>query len=130
MAGWKPEWWRLSHEIVSFGLPVRVLGMAWSDDLLVLEIDAPEAVLPRTHADRGFALHLTLLFRDELTNELYERAEAVHARWTGRDLLLPVEWLGSGGAAMLATHPLVVDPDIVALHSAGYYRDRQPHVSL
>ncbi len=131
MAGWKPDWWQLNQDLVKFGLPVRVLGVAWSDDLLVLAVDVPEAVLPRTHADRGFKLHLTLLFREELTPELYGRAEAVNARWTGRSLVLPVEWVGSGGAAMLAsTHPLVLDPDIIALHSAGYYRDRQLHISL
>ena len=105
--------------------------VAWSEDLLVLAVDAPEAVLPRTHADRGFELHITLLFREELIPELYGCAEALNARRTGRDLLLPVEWVGSGGAAMLAsTHPLALDPDFVALHSAGYYRDRQIHISL
>jgi hypothetical protein len=131
MTGWSPDWWQLCQDIVQFGLPVRVLGVSWFDDLLVLAVDVPEAVLPRTHADRGFELHLSLLFREELNAELHARAEAVHARWTGRRLLLPVEWVGSGGAAMLAsTHPLASDPDIIALHDAGSFRDRQLHISL
>jgi hypothetical protein len=112
------------------GLPVQVLGVARHEDLLVLELAANEPILPRTHAQRGFPLHLTLLFAEELTGELQERLRRLHARWAGRHVLLPVQWMGSGGAAMLLPGALTMDRDLVALHAAGYYSDRQIHVSL
>ena len=45
--------------------------------------------------------------------------------------MLRVQWVGRGGAAMLdAADSLAADPDLRALHYAGYYRARQVHVSL
>ena len=130
MEGWKPEWWQLSQRIVHLGLPVQVLGVARLDDLVALRLDADEALLPRTHAQRGFPLHISLLFQEELRGEQAEQLRRLHARWAGRNVLLPVEWVGSGGAAMLLPCHLAADRDLVALHAAGWYGDRQIHVSL
>ena len=131
-AGWKPEWLQLSQLIVRWGLPVQVIGVARLDDLIVLELDANEGILPRTHAQRGFPLHISLLFQEELRDdEQVERLRRLHARWAGRHVLLSVEWVGGGGAAMLLrTGRLAADPDLLALHGAGWYSDRQVHVSL
>jgi hypothetical protein len=130
-AGWKPKWKQLSQLIERWGLPARVLGVARLDDLIVLKLDANEGVLPRTHAQRGSPLHISLLFQEELRDdEQAEQLRRLHARWAGRHVLLPVEWLGSGGAAMLLPGYLAADRDLVALHAAGYYGDRQIHVSL
>ena len=43
--GWKPAWWQLSRRIERWGLPVQVLGVTRLDDLIVLQLDAEEAVL-------------------------------------------------------------------------------------
>ena len=75
----------------------RVLGAAWLDDLLVLELDAPEAALPRSNAARGWPLHISLLFRNELKEELTRHAVSLHDRWSGRAVVLQVEWVGRGG---------------------------------
>ena len=88
-------------------------------------------MLPRSNAARGWPLHISLLFCDELKEELTRRAVSLHDRWSGRAVVLQVEWVGRGGAAMLlASDALVSDPDLRSLHSAGYYRARQVHVSL
>ena len=128
---WYPDWAERVRAVAAYGLPATVVGLAWLDDLLVLELDAPEAALPRSHAARGFPLHISLLFSDELTEELQLHAELLHSRWAGRRVVLRVQWVGRGGAAMLdAADPLASDGDLTALHSAGYYRARQVHASL
>ena len=128
---WYPDWAERVRAIAAYGLPATVVGLAWLDDLLVLELDAPEAALPRSHAARGFTLHVSLLFEGELTSDLQPRAEQLHGRWAGRAVLLDVQWVGRGGAATLhPADPLARDPDLKALHGAGYYRARQVHVSL
>ena len=128
---WFPDWATRAAAIAAHGLPATVVGVAWYDDLLVLELTAPEAILPRSHLARGFDLHVSLLFRDEFRGELHDRARSLHARWAGRSVLLRVQRLGSGGAAMLhPADPLASDEDLRALHGAGYYRGREIHVSL
>ena len=128
---WVPDWAARVRAVAAYGLPATVLGVAWLDELLVLELDAPEAALPRSHAARGFPLHISLLFEGELTGDLQARAELLHSRWAGRSVVLRVRWFGRGGAAMLdVADALVSDPELRALHSAGYYRARQVHVSL
>ena len=128
---WFPDWAERMRAIAAYGLPATVVGLAWLDDLLVLELDAPEAALPRSHAARGFPLHISLLFEDELTGDLRAHVESLHSRWAGQHVVLRVQWVGRGGAAMLhPADPLASDGDLRALHSAGYYRDRQVHVSL
>ena len=128
---WFPDWAERVRAVAAYGLPATVVGLAWLDDLLVLELDAPEAALPRSHAARGFRLHISLLFEGELTGDLQAHAELLHSCWAGQRVVLRVQWVGCGGAAMLdAADSLAADPDLTALHGAGYYRARQVHVSL
>ena len=128
---WFAGWRARVAAITAHGLPARVVGVRWSDAPLVVELEAYDAVLPRSNAARGWPLHVSLLFREELTDELSRHAVSLHERWSGRAVVLRVEWVGRGGAAMLlASDALASDPDLRALHGAGYYKDRQVHVSL
>ena len=133
---WYPDWERRRDAMVAGGLPARVCGVEllppWNGGrLLALVVDIDEAHLPRSHADRGFALHLSLLFEKELTVDLALAALRLHERWAGRPVLLRVAWLGGGGAAMLgAGDPLMGDPDVQRLHAAGSYAGRGVHISL
>jgi hypothetical protein len=128
---WFPDWRARNAAIQTHGLPARVVGVRWSDELLVVELQAADAVLPRSNAARGWPLHISLLFRDEFKEELAQHAVSLHDRWSGRAVTLQVEWVGRGGGAMLlAADSLAADPDLKALHGAGYYRARQVHVSL
>ena len=133
---WFPDWERRRDAMVAGGLPARVCGVEllppWNGGrLLALVVDIDEAHVPRSHADRGFKLHLSLLFEGELTVELAAAALRLHARWAGRPALLTVRRLGGGGAAMLgAGDPLLADPDVQRLHAAGSYAGRDLHISL
>ena len=89
---WYPDWAERVRAVAAYGLPATVVGLAWLDELLVLELDAPEAALPRSHAARGLPLHLSLLFIDELQHhDLQPHAELLHRRWAGRSLLLQMQ---------------------------------------
>ena len=78
---WYPDWAERVRATAAYGLPATVAGVAWLDDLLVHELDAPEAALPRSHAARGFPLHISLLFSNELPHqELQAHAELLHSR--------------------------------------------------
>ena len=111
--------------MLAHGLPARVLGVEllppWRGArLLAIVLDVEERHLPRSHTDRGFALHLSLIFEEELSADLLEVAARLHARWAGQTAVLRVAWLGSGGTAMLAVDdPLLSDPDVKRLHGAG-----------
>jgi hypothetical protein len=99
---WHPDWRARVAAITAHGLPARVVGVRWSDDLL--DRGAPGAttrMLPRSNAARGWPLHISLLFRDEFKEELTRHAVSLHDRWSGRAVVLQVEWVGRGGAAML-----------------------------
>ena len=128
---WYPDWATRAAVMTNHGLPATIVGVAWYDELLVLELTIPEAILPRSNLARGFDLHISLLFRNEYHDMLHDNARSLHARWAGRSVLLRVQRFGSGGAAML--HPadaLAADEDLRALHSAGHYSGREIHVSL
>jgi hypothetical protein len=128
---WFPDWEARAELIKRRGIPCTIVGLAWFDDLLVLQVDIPEEILPRSHLDRGFNLHVSLLFAEEFTEDLHLHAVSLHRRWAGRRVRLPVEWVGYGGAAMLNPNgSLASDPDLQALHKAGWYSDRQVHISL
>ena len=133
---WHPAWEARRDAMLANGLPARVLGVEllppWQGSrLLAMSVDIDERFLPRSHADRGFALHLSLIFEEEMTGDLLEAAARLHARWAGQTAFLRVAWLGSGGAAMLAGgDPLLTDPDVRLLHGAGSYAGRDIHVSL
>ena len=133
---WHPAWRARRDAMIAHGLPARVIGVTllppWEGHrLLVLEMDIAEVLLPRTHVQRGFDLHLSLAFEEDLTVDLALVAMRLHRRWAGRHVVLRVAWLGNGGAAMLASNdPLVSDADIRYLHSRGGYSHRNLHVSL
>jgi hypothetical protein len=128
---WFPDWELRAERIKLRGLPCTIVGVAWFDELLVLEVDISEEVLPRSHHARGFALHISLLFAQEFVEHLHHHAVSLHRRWAGRRVRLPVQWVGSGGAAMLDPSGLLAsDLDLQALHKAGWYSDRQVHISL
>ena len=122
--------------MVAHGLPATVRGVAllppWEGHcLLVVEVDIDENLLPRSHAERGFDLHLSLAFESDLHDELLSAALRLHERWVGRQVTLRVAWMGSGGAAMLhRSDPLACDPDIQRIHAAGWYAARDLHISL
>jgi hypothetical protein len=131
---WFPDWEARQAALVADGLPVRIVGVAllppWDGyRLLVVEIEAEERWLPRSHVARGFPLHMSLLFENELDDGLALTALRLHERWAGRQLVLDVEWFGSGGAAFLGG-ALASDPDLLRLHRAGSYGERSLHVSL
>ena len=71
------------------------------------------------------------MFDTEIEDHSRDLSVQLHRWWANRHVVLRVQWVGSGGAAMLdPTDALASDPDLIALHSAGYYRDRQIHISL
>ena len=133
-AGWRGDYDAWKVTVLARGLPARVMGVElmppWDGRrLLSIMVEIDEADLPRSHAQRGFALHLSLLFEDELTEDLALDALRLHNKWAGRHLVLDVAWVGSGGAAFLApTDPLAADAH--RLHSAGWFADRGIHISL
>jgi hypothetical protein len=135
-AGWRADYAEWEAALLARGLPAHIVGVEllppWNGSrLLALVVDVDEAVLPRSHQQRGFKLHLTLLFEEELNVDLAAAALRVHQRWAGRQVVLNIAWVGSGGAAFIAaTDPIAMDPDVAALHSAGYYASRGLHVSL
>ena len=136
MSGWYADWMGRCSAIVANGLPARIRGMEllppWNGGrLLALIVDIDELYLPRSHRDRGFELHISLLFEDELTDELAVAALRLHQRWAGQDVLLRVVRVGSGGGAMFSpTDPIASDVDARRLHSAGSYARRDMHISL
>ena len=122
--------------MVPSGLPARIRGLEllppWNGGrLLALVVDIDERYLPRSHSDRGFDLHISLIFENELTNELAMAALRLHQRWAGQAVLLRVAWVGNGGGAMFSpTDPIAADVDAQRLHSAGSYARRDMHISI
>ena len=135
-AGWRADYGAWKAAVLRNGLPALVVGVEllppWDGHrILVIALDIDETLLPRRHSERGFCLHISLAFDEELTEELALAAIRVHQRWAGRPVRLQIEWVGSGGAAFLnAADPLAADADVQRLHHAGWYTDRQLHVSL
>jgi hypothetical protein len=136
MAGWNRDWQEQVVAIIRYGLPVFVRGVELlpSHDgysLIVISLDACESLLPRSHAQRGFDLHISLLFEEEMDEILEVLLRRLHLRWAQRHHVLDIEWIGSGGAAFLrASDPLAADPDLQRLRRAGWYANRETHVSL
>ena len=133
---WYHDWEARRDAMLANGMPARILGVEllppWRGArLLAIALDVEERFLPRSHNDRGFALHLSLLFEEETTIELALVALRLHERWAGRGVLLRVARLGGGGAAMLSgADPLASDMDVKRLHAAGSYAGRDMHISL
>ena len=136
MAGWNRDWEEQVNAIIRYGLPVFVRGVELlpSHDgyrLIVISLDACETLLPRSHAQRGFDLHISLLFEEEVSGALEEALRRLQLRWAQRHHVLDIAWVGSGGAAFLRdSDTLAADPDLRRLRAAGWYADRETHVSL
>jgi hypothetical protein len=134
--GWRADYDVWEAALLAGGMPATIRGVdlmpPWNGSrLLALVVDIDEQHLPRTHAERGFALHITLLFEEEITDALALTALRVHRRWAGQPVMLRIGWVGSGGAAFLAAgDPIAADAEVRQLHSAGYYASRGLHVSL
>ena len=130
--GWYPDWQHRVDRIKALGLPVVVQGLQVAPDgFLALQLQADDAVLPRSNRDRGFPLHISIGLLRHYPPEGINMARRFAARWQGRPHVLPIEWVGVGGAAMVRrSDALVSDPDFLQLHRNSWYADRQPHVSL
>ena len=130
--GWYPDWQRRVDRLKAAGLPVVVQGLQVAPNgFLALQLQADDAVLPRSNRDRGFPLHISIGMLHHYPPEAISMARRFAARWQGRPHVLPIEWVGVGGAAMVRrADPLVSDPDFLMLHRNSWYADRQPHVSL
>ena len=64
---WYNDWEARRDAMLANGLPARILGVEllppWRGArLLAIALDVEERFLPRSHNDRGFPLHLSLLF--------------------------------------------------------------------
>ena len=133
---WFQDWEARRDAMIAGGLPARVLGVEllppWQGHrLLAVVLDIHEGHLPRSHQQRGFDLHISLIFEEEMSEELREAAAQLNARWAGRSLPLHISWMGSGGAAFLGgADALAADPDLRRLHAAGSYAHRDLHISL
>ena len=57
-AEWLPDWKHRLDAIVRHGLPTLVKGASIVDGFASIELEVDEAILPRTHAMRGFGLHI------------------------------------------------------------------------
>jgi hypothetical protein len=130
---WYADWEARKDALLKVGLPVLVRGVEVSDGFLSVTLDADEACLLRTHAARGFDLHISLGYMQDYHSPLdaVEAALRLHHRWAGQLVLLNIAWVGSGGAAFLHEYDLInEDPDFQYLYTRGRYWKRGAHVSL
>ena len=120
---WVPNWWERQEAILRHGLPAVVLGARITDGFVAIYFDIDEQLLLRSHAARGFPLHLTLGYVSDYGDGVAEAAVArLNHRYAGQWLMLQIEWVGAGGSANLApTDFLAADEDILRLHSRGCY---------
>ena len=138
MAAWFPDWEARKKWVERNGLPVIFQEARVAPDVdgfVALWLTADDAVLPRSTATRGFALHISLGYRGDYPRGYAEvMCEFINARWANRFHVLDIEWMGHGGAAMIrSTDPVALDPLIAYLHDNGHYGivDTRPlHVSL
>ena len=131
---WYDDWQVRKEALLKIGLPVLIHGIELSDDgFLSIALDADEACLLRSHAARGFNLHISQGYTQEYDNpgDALEAALRLHHRWTGQWVLLNISWVGSGGAAFLKQYDLLhEDDDFQYLYTRGRYWKRGAHVSL
>ena len=138
--GWFPEWRRRIQVFYVGGLDVDILEARVDAEtgFVALCFDAWETFLPRSHAERGFPLRLTLGFASDYGEGVAEEAVArINERWAGREHEARIAHVGHGGAAALHhREPLHQDPDFWWLRPGGWYgnglhaKPRQPHISL
>ena len=125
--------------LVQHGLPV-VFTEARIDasGFFALYLRADESLLPRSHASRGWELHVSLGYRADYPEGGAEfLRDRINGFWATRYHVLLVEWVGHGCAAMIDQEdPLVQDLLIQVAHALGHYGNgrhtapRQLHVSL
>ena len=132
---WHDDWKERLESIVRHGLPVKILDVDIAADhygFISMRLEASEDILPRTHKMRNFQLHLSIAFRSDFRDGIAEEAvQRLRARWAGEWTILRIRRNTSGGTVELAADELIVmDDDVVWLHSRGYYRKRPLHVSL
>ena len=129
---WFADWQERRDLMLRRGLPVHIEGAVLDKEFFSVHITISEDYLIRSHAARGFQLHLTLGFRSDWGAGIAEDAMVrINRRWSGRDAILHISWMGCGGAAFLdESDELAQDWDISWLHSRGWYSDRGLHISL
>ena len=131
---WYDDWQARKEALLQIGLPVLIRDVELSDDgFLSVLLDADEACLLRSHAARGFDLHISLGYIQEYgsPSDALEAHARLRHRWTGQWVLLNIAWIGSGGAAFLHRYDLLhEDADFQYLYSRGRYWKRGAHVSL
>ena len=113
---WFPEWRHRIKMLYVGGLDMDILEACVDAEtgFVALHLDAWEPFLPRSHAERGFPLHLTLGFASDYGEGVAEAAVArINERWAGREHEVRIAHVGRGGAAALHhREPLHQDPDI------------------
>ena len=124
--GWATEWRERCRQLEERGLPVRVLGVLRHGELVVLELEADDALLPRTATQRGRPLCVPLAFADDADPE---RVEILHARWAGRAVRLAVDRAGRTSATLRETDELALDSDLQEIRCTSYNLPR-PHIWL
>ena len=135
--GWFADWMTRRDRMVRDGLPVYFDRIAIDGDFVAFVVHIAEEHLPRSHADRGFGLHVSIGFLSTLRERGLDTAgvklylEELHTRYSGRHRLVKVQRLGFGGAAILHDDDeLMMDPIFEALYKFGGYEYREPHISL
>ena len=133
--GWYANYYELSQDIGANGLRATIDGVAFLPPydgwrLLAMVVTIDEDRLLRPHALRGFTLHISLIFEHELNDELLKAARRLGSRWRGAAVVIDVKRIGNGGAAILSEGDPLQDAEFCALHQAGHYWYKEPHVSL
>ena len=126
------DWQERQEAIISHGLPILIRGAEIRGEFVAVFVEISESVLIRSHVERGFDLHMTIGYRKDWGDGIAEDCIAhINNRWRGREVVLKIAWMGSGGAAFLAEDDaLGLDYDIAWLYARGWYADRGMHISL
>ncbi len=120
------------QRILSDGQPVR-LRVDWLDDLLAVVLE-PEAAFVHLVTDWRASVeafgpyHVSLAQRGVVTEQ---DVDELRGRWDGQRLDLCIQFVSdhTGYMELGPIDPLLLDPTIQRLHAAGWYRDRELHIS-
>ena len=128
------RWTVQMEHLLAHGLEATVrveLLPPWEGSRLLALVltDVDEDVLPRSHAERGFQLHVSLCFEEEVLD--WEEVRELADRWRDRRHRFSFWWMGSNGGSELAyADAFASDPTAANLHSQGTYSSRPFHISL
>ena len=128
------RWTAQLQHLLTHGLRARVrveLMPPWEGQRLLALVltDVDEAMLPRSHAERGFQLHVSLCFEEEVQD--WAEVARLAERWRDQEHHFWFWRMGRGGGSELAyADAFVADPIAANLHSRGTYSDRPFHLSL